>query len=119
MRIVLDLSAEQVADLRRQLNEKSSIRMDELPPASNGLIDANSAAKMLGVGAEYIREHAEELGGVKLGAGQKARWRFDPAKLKSTNAPHVESSSETTAPKRRRRAPRGGALEVRGRKPYV
>lgn len=112
MRIVLDLSAEQVADLLCQLNE--------LPATPNGLIDSHAAAEVLGVGVEYIRAHAAELGAVRLGDGPKARLRFDPAKLKNAVVPRVESSSETTAPKRRRRrAPAGGALEVRGTTPYV
>jgi hypothetical protein len=44
-----------------------------------GLVDARGIAQLLGLDdTRWVREHAQELGGVRLGDGPKAHWRFDP-----------------------------------------
>lgn len=107
----LEVTDDQAADLRRQLGV-----------AGNGseLIDTTAAAKRLGVGTEYVREHARELGGRKLGDGPKARWRFDPAKLEASS-PSQAVQPERQAPKSRRRKAGLGKdlLEIRGGSPYA
>ena len=39
--------------------------------------DTRTAAKTLNVSESYVREHAHELGAVRLGNGPRARLRFD------------------------------------------
>jgi hypothetical protein len=41
------------------------------------LVDAATLARLLGVTRSYVYGHAAELGGVRLGAGSRPRWRFD------------------------------------------
>ena len=43
-----------------------------------GLVTAAELARLLGVGRSFVYDHAAELGAVRLGAGPKARLRFDP-----------------------------------------
>jgi hypothetical protein len=42
-----------------------------------GLVDAAEVAQRLGVHESWVYAHAEELGAIRLGDGQKARLRFD------------------------------------------
>jgi hypothetical protein len=122
--LALELTDDQVVDLRQQLGVEMSTNVD-------GLIDSAAAAKLLGVSAEYVREHAVELGGRKLNDSSKAPWRFDPAKIpgvpggpppgagKLNNAARgdVESPVKNLTPRRRRKPAGAGLLESRGRKP--
>jgi len=41
-------------------------------------IDAAEVARRLGVSRDYVYEHAEELGAIRLGEGSRGRLRFDP-----------------------------------------
>jgi hypothetical protein len=79
-----DLVADRVVD---RLTARSSA-------ATTGeLVDARTLAGILGVSRDYVYEHAAQLGGVKLGGGPKAPWRFEVAKaraaLDGTVAPGV------------------------------
>jgi hypothetical protein len=47
------------------------------PLATFALVDARQLATELGVSTDYIYAHATELGAMRLGAGPKARIRFD------------------------------------------
>lgn len=106
--VVLDLTDDQVEDLRAQLG---------VEPIDGGpaMIDTAEAARRLGFSVDYVREHAIELGGRKLSEGPKAPWRFDPANL---GAPEERPSPPPPSHRRRRRAAaRTGErrlLEVRG-----
>lgn len=42
-----------------------------------GLVGARELAEELGVSTDYVYAHATELGAIRLGAGPKARIRFD------------------------------------------
>jgi hypothetical protein len=44
-----------------------------------GLVDARTVADALGCSAETVRDHADELGVVRLGDGPRPRLRFDLA----------------------------------------
>jgi hypothetical protein len=56
-------------------------RTHEAAPSGNGqrapLIDAAQLAVLLGVSRDFIYEHADELGALRLGSGPRARLRFD------------------------------------------
>ena len=45
--------------------------------ATFGLVAARELAEELGVSTDYVYAHAAELGAMRLGAGPKARIRFD------------------------------------------
>jgi len=55
---------------------------DEPPPAAP-LLTADEVASSLGVTADWVRVNGELLGGVRLGTGPKAHWRFDLAKARA------------------------------------
>jgi hypothetical protein len=108
--LTIDLTDDQAADLRRQLS---------VPDPGEGMVDAATLAKRLGVSREHVYAHAEELGGQKIGNGPRARWRFDPAKL-APASPEQQVSAPEPKPQRRRRQPkRSGLLEVQGSSPYA
>jgi hypothetical protein len=105
--IALDLTDDQVDDLREQLGVENVT-------GGNAFLTTAQVAKRLGFTPEYVREHAAELGGRKMGDGPKARWRFDPAKfgLAEKNV----ADSPTFSPRRRapRRSGSGQLLKSRG-----
>lgn len=111
--LALDLDVDQVADLREQL----SVPVPE--NLRNGiLVDTAEAATIVGMSPEWVREHGAELGGVKMGDGPKARWRFDAAGLASSGS-RPELVDPPVADRRvPRRAPRrartGQLLKSRG-----
>jgi len=42
------------------------------------LLSALEVAEHFGVGRQWVYEHAEQLGAIRLGAGRRARMRFNP-----------------------------------------
>jgi hypothetical protein len=71
-------------------------------------IDAAAVARLLGVERDWVYEHAEQLGGIRLG-GPRGRLRFDRqmmlARLSDTTTPTTGLNSLD----RRKKRPRGGA----------
>lgn len=59
------------AHVTRELED----RLGAAPTA--GLVDAAEVAQRFGVTAEWVRDHADELGVVRLGDGPRPRLRFD------------------------------------------
>jgi hypothetical protein len=49
---------------------------------SVGLVDAKTLAQLLGVTPEWVRDHADELGALRLGDGPRARMKFDVAEAR-------------------------------------
>jgi hypothetical protein len=114
----MDLTDDQVAELRRQL----AIAGDAIDPAGTALIDTRETARRLGVSADYVREHADELGAVRLGGGPKPRLRFDPTTIAEQLKPLPKATpiQEPSPPRRRSRSatqPRGELLPIRGERP--
>lgn len=108
--IAIDLTDDQVADLRRQLS---------VPDPGEGMVDAAALAKRLGVSREHVYAHAKEFGGVKLGNGPRARWRFDPARLEQARPERQAVAPQPKRQGRRRQPKRSGLLEIRGDSPYA
>jgi hypothetical protein len=108
--LALDLTDAQVEELREQLG---SIGAD----TSGGMLTTAQAAERLGFSPEYVRDHAVELGGVKLTDSPKAEWRFDSAKLgaNAKRVAHFDVEKPSTSPRRRaaRRAGSGQLLKAR------
>jgi hypothetical protein len=63
------------------------------------LVDAATVARLLGVSRATVYANADQLGGIRLGNGKRARLRFDPARLDEPR-----SSAHRTARPRRRSA---------------
>jgi hypothetical protein len=57
--------------------------LDERPTAPTGLVDATDLARLLGLARSTVYEHQHELGGIKLGEGDRPRLRFAPACVRS------------------------------------
>ena len=47
------------------------------------LLDTRTVARMLAVSEDWVREHAAELGAVRVGDGPKGALRFDAARVRA------------------------------------
>jgi hypothetical protein len=66
-----------------ELAEALAVRVVELLErqerrSARGLATAADVAEQLGVHKSWVYAHADELGAIRLGDGEKARLRFDP-----------------------------------------
>jgi hypothetical protein len=73
------------------------------------LVDAATVGKQLGLSAERVRRKGHELGGVKIGDGPHARWRFD---LQATLQEHAKTNGSTPTIQAPRRRPRGSNVPL-------
>ena len=64
-----------------ELVEKSARRVVELLREDAPLLDAADVARRLGRSREWVYRHADELGAVRLGDGERPRLGFEPAKV--------------------------------------
>jgi hypothetical protein len=71
---IVDLIAERVCE--RVLDALSRYAA---PARSDGLVDAQTLAGVLGVDRAYVYRHRDELGAIKVGDGERPRLRFDLA----------------------------------------
>jgi hypothetical protein len=69
--LTIELSAEQLDDLAAAV----SARLQQAPTVT--LVDAQTVADALGLSRDTIYSHAAELGGKRVGDGERPRWRFD------------------------------------------
>lgn len=85
----------------------------EEPVPADEAIDAAEVARRFGVSRDYVYQHADDLGAVRLGSGPRARLRFDLATVAdrltccstSRESERDENrSAKPKAPHRRRRA---------------
>ena|SRR5208283_5705800 len=75
MSVTLTLTDDQLDALADAVAERLAERS---PPASqSGLVDAQTIAAALGISRETVYDHADELGGVRIGDGERPRWRFN------------------------------------------
>jgi hypothetical protein len=91
------------------------------PPDTGALVDARVLAEQLGVARDWVYAHAEQLGGVRLGTGPRARLRFDAERARAALAggPEVEHRPAREAAHQRRGRPRrvpvAGVSLIQGR----
>jgi hypothetical protein len=64
-----------ILDELREL--RAAVEASLAQPQPSGLVDAGTVAAVLGVSRAWVYDHADELGGVRLGDGAKPRLRFD------------------------------------------
>jgi hypothetical protein len=60
--------------------------LNDQPGTASRLVDATTLARALGVDRDWVYARARELGAVRLGAGPKARLRFDVARARAALA---------------------------------
>jgi hypothetical protein len=93
-----------------------------VPAAEEPLVTAARLAEMLGVSPAWVREHADELGAVRIGNGSRPRLRFDVGRAteaftRSTTRECSRGSQDLERPGaerrtgRRRRVPAGRVPE--------
>lgn len=84
--------------------------------AAAELIDAAEVARRFSVTRDYVYEHAEELGAVRLGNGSRARLRFDPVTVreKFTQPVQVREPQRENRPPVRRAGSAVDLLPVKG-----
>lgn len=90
----IEAIAQRVAELLRQPHP---------PTSGRGLVTAEQLASQLGLSRAWVYEHAQELGAIRLGAGPKARLRFNP----TTAAEALANRDDRDAPPAPRTAPVG------------
>ena len=73
--IALTLSDDQLDALADAVAERLAERSQ--PANRSGLVDAQTVADALGLSRETVYSHAAELGGVRIGDGERPRWRFN------------------------------------------
>jgi hypothetical protein len=108
---LVDDLAEQVASRAAELLAE---RLGDSAPSSEPtLIDVAEVARRYGVSRDYVYEHSDELGVVRLGKGRNARLRFDPREVERALA---ADAPEPAPPSRRprRRGKRAPLLEIGG-----
>jgi hypothetical protein len=71
------LTAHDVAAIAEATARKVLEELVSEPGRTFGLVDARDLANALGVSLDYVYAHAVELGAMRLGAGPRARIRFD------------------------------------------
>ena len=76
------------------------------PSESTAWLDAQEVAQRLGVSREWVYEHADELGALRIGSGPRPRLRFPPKILdpRSRTTISAEAGGE---PRNRRPKPSG------------
>lgn len=97
------------------------------PTATPQHVDAAEIARRFALSASWVREHADELGALRVGDGPRPRLRFDPEHVASVLAcdptrrsPAADAPAPEPVSRRpRRRAETTGArlLPIRGRTP--
>lgn len=121
--VVLEVDQEQAEDLRRQLGPPANRRDEsrssavERTPGRRGLIGTKAAAAALDMSEEFIRDHADDYGGIKVGNV----WKFDPERFVARRRIEEPEAQASTKPRRKRRdkRPESPLLEVRGDGPYA
>lgn len=105
----VELSAEQLDALAERV--AAILRAEPAPTA--GLVDAQTVADALGVSRDTIYARAEQLGGRRIGNGERPRWRFNLADALAAWQPSADSPP-IRAPRRRRSANGRGLLPIHG-----
>lgn len=104
----LEALAVRVADL---LAERLDATLAAPAPV---LLDPKEVARRLGVSRDYVYEHCDELGVIRLGDGPRARLRFDPRRVAAYEAAGPPAPPPRRAPRPRRHTDRADLLPIAG-----
>jgi len=85
---------------RPRHGDASTNETDDVSAAAHGLWTARRVAAHYDVAVRFIYQHADELGGVRLGGGARPRLRFDP-KVVRERWPRVGDTLPASAANRR------------------
>jgi hypothetical protein len=82
--------------------------LQESSPQPNKLLTAAELARHFGVSRDWVYEHANELGVIRLGEGNRGRLRFDMQVAAEAISARTRTTTAqpTPTPKRRRGRPR-------------
>src|SRR4051794_22071389 len=72
-----------------------------------GMVDTAAVARLVGMSEQWARDHAAELGGVRVGDGPRGELRFDLAVVRDRIAMRRLSASAAAQPAARPGPPRG------------
>lgn len=90
-----------------------AIKADGIIPHGRATIpwlDAKQVAELLGVERDWVYEHAEELGALKIGTGPRPRLRFPP-QIPDAQGRNRTSAEPSGQPAKRRSKP-GGLIPI-------
>jgi hypothetical protein len=107
MTLTLELPDELVEQIAQRAAELALEKLRATAPAE--LVDAATVAAALGCSRDWVYEHADELGGRRIGDGARPRLRFDLAQALEAWQPSTAEQPTRATPKRRR-SPNGRAL---------
>lgn len=82
-------------------------------PGQTELVDAAEIARRFGVSRDFVYDHADDLGVVRLGEGPRARLRFDPERVRHQLGSIAAPPPPKARPSRQRN--KRALLPVRGR----
>jgi hypothetical protein len=119
MSMLVTLDAESVDAIARRVVELLDAP-NRLPIGSSGLVDATTFARLLGVSRSTVYEHAERLGAIEVGDGDRPRLRFDAEKARAAWSARTGSKRSQPAQmpasaqvrRRRRRAQSGSGARL-------
>lgn len=118
-----DTSASVLTQRERVLVEAIAARVVEMlgvGTAPRHLVDAATLAQVLGVSRDCVYDHADELGGERIGDGPRARLRFDldtalsawTPRSVSRESPPAQTPVDTGSSARRKRRRLGTSREL-------
>jgi len=106
----LRLSTKTIEVLADQVAERVAERLRQDGTVAS-MVSAAEVARRFGISRDYIYDHADELGAVRLGDGPRARLRFDSTKVaarlaKPASPPSSANRKTTRTPRRHPRPAR-------------
>jgi len=110
---VVRLAEDQVQDIVDRIVERLAPR---LAARGDGLVDAATIARELGVKRATVYAHKDELGAIEIGSGSKPRLRFDRKRAVEgwkSGAMSGEVQAASTTPKQKVRPPGRATFGVR------
>ena len=123
----LPIDATTIDEIAMRLSDAVAERVIEVmntqgisPPTSSTStwLDAQQVAQRLGVSREWVYQHADELGCIRLGGGRCPRLRFDPRVIRERLPRVGELPSSRPTPRNRSSSRRGGTVSRRSDRGY-
>lgn len=117
----MTLSGEDIEAIASRVAERlnEARRRQSVDGLNEGLVDAATVARLLGVSRATVYANADQLGAIRLGKGKRARLRFDPttliaAKRSGPDAGRPAQIARKRRPSTRPEDPAARLLPIRG-----